>query len=230
VKRVGLIGGLGPESTVDYYKLIIHKYRECTNDDTYPEMIIDSLDVTRMIDWISSGQHAPATDYLVASTERLARAGAEFGAIAANTPHLFFDAMVKRSPIPFISIVGATCDEVKRRGFARIGQLGTRFTMTGRFYPEVFEREQLKLFVPTSDEIDYIHQKYLGELLKGIFLDETRERLVSIANRLIKDESLDAIALAGTELPLILRGVEFSVPLIDTAVVHVDAIVDRILS
>jgi aspartate racemase len=230
VKLVGLIGGLGPESTVDYYKLIIDKYRERMNDDSYPCMIIDSLDVTRMIDWISSGQHAPATDYLVAATERLARAGAEFGAIAANTPHLFFEMMAKRSPIPFISIVGATCGEIKKRGFTRIGLLGTRFTMTGRFYPEVFEREGLKLFIPTPEEIDYIHQKYLGELLKGTLLDETRARLAAIATRLIRDESLDAIALAGTELPLILRGVEFSVPLIDTAVVHVDAIVDRILS
>lgn len=230
MKLVGLIGGLGPESTVDYYKLIIKTYRERRSDDSYPEMIIDSLDVTRMIGWISSGQHGPATDYLAAATERLARAGAEFGAIAANTPHLFFDAMVKRSLIPFISIVGATCNEVKRRGFKRIGLLGTRFTMTGRFYPEVFEREGLKLFIPTSEEIDYIHLKYLGELLKGIIRDETREHLAAIANRLIKDESLDAIALAGTELPLILRGLEFSVPLVDTAIVHADAIVDHILS
>jgi len=230
VKLVGLIGGLGPESTVDYYKLIIQRYRERTNDASYPCMIIDSLNVTQMIDWISSGQHEPATDYLVASAERLARAGAEFGAIAANTPHLFFDAMARHSPIPFISIVSATCAEVKRRGFKRIGLLGTRFTMTGRFYPEAFERDGLRLFIPTPEEIAYIHEKYLGELLKGIFLEETRSRLVTIANRLIKDNSLDAIALAGTELPLILRGIEFSVPLVDTAVVHVDSIVERILS
>jgi aspartate racemase len=102
--------------------------------------------------------------------------------------------------------------------------------MTGRFYPEVFERTEIALVTPSPDEIAYIHEKYLGELLVGVFKDDTRERLAAIANRLIEAGRLDAILLAGTELPLILRGVEFTVPLMDTALIHVDAIVDRILS
>jgi aspartate racemase len=230
MKRVGLVGGLGPESTVDYYKLIIQKYRERTEDDSYPEMIVDSLDVTRMIAWISSGNHPPAIEYLTASTERLKLAGADFLAIAANTPHLFFADVSKRSPLQMISIVEAACDAVKKQGFSRVGLLGTRFTMTGRFYPEVFERTEIALVTPSPDEIAYIHEKYLGELLVGVFKDDTRERLAAIANRLIEAGRLDAILLAGTELPLILRGVEFTVPLMDTALIHVDAIVDRILS
>jgi aspartate racemase len=230
MKRVGLIGGLGPESSVDYYKLIIQKYRERTKDDSYPEMIVDSLDVTRMIAWISSGNHPPAIEYLNASAERLRTAGADFLAMAANTPHLFFADVAKRSPLPMISIVEAACDAVKKQGFSRVGLLGTRFTMTGRFYPEVFHRAGITLVTPTQKEIAYIHEKYLGELLVGVFKDETRGRLADIANRLIEAERLDAILLAGTELPLILRGVEFSVPLLDTAVIHVNAIVDRILS
>jgi aspartate racemase len=230
MKRVGLIGGLGPESTVDYYKLIIQKYRERTQDDSYPEMVIDSLDVTRMIAWISSGNHPPAIEYLTASAARLKIAGADFLAIAANTPHLFFTDVSKRSPLPMISIVEAACDAVAKQGFSRVGLLGTRFTMTGRFYPETFERAGIRLYTPTPEEIAYIHEKYLGELLKGIFEDSTRQRFAAIADRVIQAEGLDAVLLAGTELPLILRGVEFSVPLLDTAIIHVDAIVDRILS
>ena len=230
MKLVGLIGGLGPESTVDYYKLIIQKYRKRTGDDSYPQMLIDSLDVTKGIAFLNAGQHEALADYLVAAAERLTAAGAEFGAIAANTPHIVFERMAARSRIPFISIVEATCAAVKQQGYSRVGLLGTRFTMQGRFYPEVFERRGIQLSIPTSEEIEWIHSIYIGELLKGIFKDRTRERLVQIANRLIEDQGLQAIALAGTELPLILRGVEFSVPLIDTAIVHVDAIVERILS
>jgi aspartate racemase len=229
MKRLGLIGGLGPESTVDYYKLIIEKFRERTGDNSYPELIIDSLNVTKGIAFLNAGQHEALADYLVAAVQRLVKAGADFGAIAANTPHIVFNPMAARSPIPFISIVEAACAAVQAQGFRRVGLLGTRFTMTGRFYPELFERVQLQLLTPTSDEIAYIHEKYIGELLVGVFKDSTRDELGKIIRRLITDEQLDVILLAGTELPLILRGVEFPIPMLDTAVIHVEAIVNEIL-
>lgn len=229
MRRVGLIGGLGPESTVDYYKLIIQKYRERTADDSYPEMIIDSLNVTQGIAFLNAGQHDALADYLVAATERLAIAGVDFGAIAANTPHIVFDAMAKRSPIPFISIVEAACAAVQASGAKRVGLLGTRFTMTGRFFPQVFERAGIELLIPSPEEVAFIHEKYLGELLVGVFKDETRDELACIIRRLVADEKLDAILLAGTELPLILRGVDFAVPMLDTAIIHVEAIVEEIL-
>jgi aspartate racemase len=229
-RLVGLIGGLGPESTVDYYKLIIQKYQERITDGSYPRMIIDSLDVNKMIAWIAAGEHQAATEYLVSSAARLASAGADFLVIAANTPHLYYTPVAKLAPLPMVSIVTAACAAVKAAGYSRVGLLGTRFTMTGQFYPEVFERERIALVTPTPEEIDYIHEKYLGELLKGVFLDATRDRLAEMARRLVRDERLDALLLAGTELPLILRGVEFDVPLLDTAIIHVDAIIDRLLT
>jgi len=230
MRLVGLIGGLGPESTVDYYKLIIQRFRERTGEDRYPQMLIDSLDVSQGIAFLNAGQHDALADYLVGATERLAAAGAEFGAIAANTPHVVFAAMAARSPIPFISIVDAACAAVRARGAQRVGLLGTRFTMTGRFFPEVFDRAGIRLLTPTADEIAYIHEKDLGELLIGVFKDETRDAVARIIRRLTADEKLDSILLAGTELPLILRGVEFPVPLLDTAIIHVEAIVEAILA
>jgi len=229
MKRVGLIGGLGPESTVDYYKLIIQKFRDRTGDNSYPELIIDSLNVTKGIEFLNTGQHEALADYLVSAVQRLVKAGAEFGAIAANTPHIVFDAMAARSSIPFISIVEAACAAVRASGAKRVGLLGTRFTMSGRFYPEVFERAGLQLLTPTPEEIAYIHEKYIGELLVGVFKESTRDELARIIRRLIAEQKLDVILLAGTELPLILRGVEFPIPMLDTAVIHVEAIVNEIL-
>jgi aspartate racemase len=134
------------------------------------------------------------------------------------------------SPIPLISIVEATCEEVKRRGLDRVALLGTGFTMSGRFYPDVFERNNIALVTPLPEEKDYIHEKYLGELLRGTFLPETRSRLLEIIARMTSHENVAAVVLAGTELPLILRAEGAGVPLLDTTQIHVRAAVAEIVS
>src|SRR5205823_12914916 len=124
---------------------------------------------------------------------RLNGAGAEFGFLAANSPHIVFDDIAQRSPIPLISIVEATCAEAKARGFRKLGLLGTRFTMEGRFYPEVFGRESITLAVPRPEERDYVHDKYLNELIPGKFLSQTRDGLLAIAGRLKDEEDIEGL-------------------------------------
>lgn len=151
--------------------------------------------------------------------------------MAANTPHIVFDEVRGRSPIQLISIVEATCDEVIRRGFKRVGLMGTGFTMNGRFYPDVFEREGIALVLPSEDEQAYIHRKYLDELLRGTFLPETHSRLLAIIGALKERNAIEAVVLAGTELPLILKTDTASgLPLLDTTQIHVRAAVSGILS
>ena len=190
MKTVGIIGGIGPESTVDYYRAIIAGYREQSRDGSYPSIIINSVDLTKMVEWVTANQLAKVTDYVVGELQKLARAGADFGLLAANTPHLVFDEVRRQSPIPLISIVQVTCDAAKALGLKRVGLFGTSFTMQGRFYPEVFSREGIALVVPNPDEQAYLHDKYMSELLKGIFLPETRERLLTIVDRLKRQERI----------------------------------------
>jgi aspartate racemase len=231
MKTVGIIGGIGPESTVDYYRAIIAGYREQSRDGSYPSIIINSVDLTKMVEWVTANQLAKVTDYVVGELQKLARAGADFGLLAANTPHLVFDEVRRQSPIPLISIVQVTCDAAKALGLKRVGLFGTSFTMQGRFYPEVFSREGIALVVPNPDEQAYLHDKYMSELLKGIFLPETRERLLTIVDRLKRQERIEGVILGGTELPLILRDVIVpGVPLLDTTQIHVKAIVEQLLS
>src|SRR5664279_5462491 len=167
---VGMLGGIGPESTVEYYRSLIAGYRQLRPDGSYPSIIINSIDVTKLLAWMGANQLSEVADYLVTELQKLARAGADFGIIAANTPHIVFDEIQQRSPIPLISIVEATCAEAGRRGITKAGLLGTRFTMQARFYPDVFSRKGITLVVPQEDEQDYIHDKYIGELLKGCLL------------------------------------------------------------
>ena len=205
MKTLGIIGGIGPESTVDYYRLIVAAYREQKQDGSYPAIIINSIDLNKLRDLVTANALAALSEYLVAELQRLARAGADFGLLAANTPHIVFDDIRRQSPIPLLSIVEATCEAAKALGLKRLGLLGTRFTMQGRFYPDVFSAAAITLAVPTEDEQAYVHDKYMGELVNGIFLPETRERLLEIVDRLRGREGIVGVILGGTELPLILR-------------------------
>ena len=116
MKTVGMIGGIGPESTVDYYRMIIRAYRERKHDGSYPSIIINSIDLKKTLDLIAANELAAVTEYQVGGLERLARAGADFGSLAANTPHVVFDDIQRQSPIPLVSIVQATCQAAKALG------------------------------------------------------------------------------------------------------------------
>lgn len=229
MKTLGLIGGTGPESTIEYYRLLVAKYREQA-DGHSPPLIITSIDLKQMIEWMTAGNLASVADGLAFEFERLHKAGADVGALTANTAHIVFDELKTRSPIPLISMVEATCEEVQARGLKTVGLFGTRFTMQAPFYPEVFSRAGLKLVVPAEEEQDYIHRIYLGELLKDIFLPETRARLLEIATEMKRRDNIEGVILGGTELPLVLRDEEHNgMPLLDTTRIHVDKLVTEIL-
>ena len=231
MKTVGIIGGVGPESTIEYYRFIIEAYREKKADDSYPSIIINSVDVNKYVSLATANQFDKFAVHLSVEIERLARAGADFGAIAANTPHIVFDQLQRRSPIPLLSIVEATREKAQSLGLKRIGLFGTRFTMTGGFYQKVFAGAGLEIVTPNESEQDYIHEKYVGELLKNIFAEETRAGLMAIVAALREREQIEALILGGTELPLILRESEPSeVPFLDTTRIHVERIVRELLS
>lgn len=228
MKRLGIIGGLGPESTVDYYQRIVATYREQTHGG-YPAIIINSIDLNKARDLVTANALTELTGYLLAEVQRLARAGADFGLLAANTPHIVFDDLRRQSPIPLLSIVEATCEAAKTMGLKRLGLLGTRFTMQGRFFHDVFAEAGMTLVVPTEEEQAYIHEKYLGELVNGIFLPETRERLLQIVKRMEERDGIKSVILGGTELPLILRDAPSDIAFLDTTKIHVNAVIAEML-
>ncbi len=231
MKTLGIIGGLGPESTVDYYQRIIALYRERTGDGSYPEFIINSLNLRKGLDFMDANDLPGMTDYLLHGIGKLARAGADFGLISANTPHIVFEDVASKSPIPLISIVEATCASAKAHNLKRLALLGTRYTMQASFYPKVFSRERIELFVPEPDDQNYIHEKYFTELVPGKFLPATRAGLLAIVDRMKAERDIAGVILAGTELPLILRDPDYNgIPFLDTTKIHVEAAVDEMLS
>jgi aspartate racemase len=230
MKTLGIIGGIAPESTIEYYRRIISSYREEKRDGSYPGILINSIDMKKMLDFMALNDLAGVAEYLLEEIRKLARAGADLGLLASNTPHIVFDDLQPHSPIPLISIVESACAAVEGAGCKKVGLFGTRFTMEGRFYPDVFSRAEITVIIPEPQDQDYIHDKYMGELVHGFFLDKTRERMLEIVDRLIEKECIEGLILGGTELPLLLRdSAGRGIPFFDTTKIHVREAVLRIL-
>jgi aspartate racemase len=222
-KLIGIIGGIGPESTIDYYRQFVSIYRERRPEGGYPPVIINSIDLARVLKLVGSRDLAGLTAYLLEEIHRLARAGATHGLLSSNTPHIAFDEIAAASPIPLISIVETACRAAVERRLRIVGLFGTRFTMRGGFYQRVFAREGITVAIPEPGDQEFIHETYLNELVNGIVRTQTRERYIAIARRMKAEQGIEALILGGTELPLLLRGaIDIGVTLLDTAHLHVE--------
>lgn len=230
MQTAGIVGGIGPESTVDYYRAIVALYRERKGDGSYPPLIVNSIDLQKLLAFLAAGQLEPLTSYLADEIEKLAAAGADFAVLASNTPHVVFDPLARRSPIPLISIVEVAVAGARARGLKRPGLFGTRFTMQGGFYPKAFGRAGMEVILPPAPEQARIHDIYMTELVPGIFRDESRAAMLEIISGMQAREKIDGLILGGTELPLLLRGHDApGAPFLDTAQLHVERIVAEML-
>jgi len=231
MKLIGIVGGIGPESTIDYYRLFISIYRERRPDGGYPPVVINSIDLAKALKLVSSNDLEGLAAYMLEEIRRLARAGATHGLLSSNTPHIVFDDIRRASPIPLISIVETACRAAAERKLKRVGLFGTRFTMQGGFYQKVFAREGIAVAIPGSEDQEFIHETYLNELVNGVVLATTRERYIAIARRMKEEQGIEALILGGTELPLLLRdAIGIGMMLLDTARLHVEAAVSEFLS
>ena len=225
---IGIIGGIGPETTVAYYNQIITAHRARVADGSYPSIVIYSIDAKRLIGPIMAGRNDEVVDVLLSAIAVLERAGVSFAAIAANTPHIVFDTVQAGSPLPLISIVEATADAASERDIKRPALFGTRPTMEATFYQDAFARKGMTIVTPAPAEREYIHEKYMGELFHNVIKPETRDRLVAIVSALKERDRIDGVILGGTELSLILTEPDYDgIPVLDTTRIHVQRIVDE---
>jgi len=230
MKTPGIIGGIGPESTIDYYRSIIALWKEKTGDDSLPSILIQSIDLKQMQRWFAEERWNEVTEYLLSNINHLARGGADFVILAANTAHMVYDEVASRSPLPMISVVEVTCQAAKRQQLKRLGLIGTKYTMKASFYPEGIAKAGLELRIPNDDEITAIHNIYFDELLYNQFKPESREIILQAVQRLNLQEQIDGLILGGTELPLLLRGSHVpGVTFLDTTQLHVERVVEEML-
>ena len=226
---LGIVGGVGPESTIDYYRRLVAGWRDRNPDGSYPRVIIDSVESGRVIRWLGDGEYGRVGQEIGQAVRELAAAGAGAALLASNAVHLAFSEIEAIAPIPLIHIVEAARTVALARGHRRLGLFGARFVMGSPMYPERFA-PAIEIVVPTDEEQAYIHAKYMGELVQGTILDETRDGLVSIVAAMRARDAIDGLILGGTELALILTADEYAgIPVLDTVQIHIDTALDWLM-
>lgn len=229
MNKLGLIGGTGPESTIEYYKGIEYGVQQKVGRSFFPNLTIESLSVFDVLSFCGKQDYAGLTEYLLKGVRNLAAAGAQYAALTGITPHIVFDELSKASPIPLISMVDTARDYAEANGHKKICLLGTLPTMEGTFFQNTFAKRGIEVVTPNAEEKDYIGTKIETELEFGKVLPETQRAFKEIAERIIREEHVHAVVLGCTELPLIFDGVELPVPYIDVMQVHIKALVDSIM-
>jgi aspartate racemase len=224
MKKIGIIGGIGPESTLDYYRRLIRAFQERKSAD-YPEIVIYSANLTELLKLMEGKRWDALTEWLLHRIEALRKAGAEFGAIGSNSPHVVFDAVKSRSSLPLVSIVEATCRKAQELGVKRLGLMGTAFTMQADFFQVPFLAKGMSVVVPEPEDQRLIQRKLFTEIELGIIKDSTRDELLAVAKRMIDRYGIEALILGCTELPLILTQDEFGIPFLNTTAIHAEAMV-----
>lgn len=230
MKKLGLIGGMGPESTIPYYHGIVYNVQKELGKDEFPELTIENVDLFKVVGYCSTKEYDKLAEYLLKAIENLAKAGCDFAALSANTPHIVFDKLQKKSPLPLISIVEACADEVEKKGIKKIGLLGTIFTMEEEFFKKPFKDKNINIVIPNKEEREYINEKLLKEVELGIIKEDTVHGFLNIVSRMKEDEGIEAVILGCTEIPLIFKNIETPVLSIDTMQVHINSIVKEILN
>ncbi len=225
MRRIGLLGGTSWESTVDYYRLMNEGVRERLGGTHSADLVLRSVDFAPIEamqvvdDWIGLGRR-----YAVEAAS-LVRAGAEVIGICANTMHLLYDE-VASAGVPVVHIVDAIADVAQAAGYARVGLLGTRYTMSSaELYPARMAARGIDVVVPDGDDVAEVHRIIYDELVLGRVLDASRERLEGVVGRLVA-RGAQAVVLGCTEFGMVLSPEDSPVPLLDSVSIHVDALLD----
>ena len=218
-KKIGIIGGLSPESTVAYYQYITREYTERFGDYGYPEIIIYSVRFQDYVDWGNEGRWSEIAQDMIKVARALESAGADFGIIATNTMHIAFDEVQAAVEMPFVHLIDATAEAIKGKGFSDVGLLGTKFTMNMPFYRDRLADNGINALVPNESDQGEVNRVIYDELVKGDIVDESRKRFAEIISKL-KGQGAEGVILGCTEIPLLISQEHSSLPLFDTTAIH----------
>ena len=227
-KKIGIIGGLSPESTVSYYLYITRTYVERFGDYGYPEIIIYSVNLQNYHQWRSVDRWDLIAKDMIAVALKLKQAGADFGLIATNTMHKVFDTVQNAIDMPLIHIIDSTAAKAKEMGLNKIGLLGTRFTMSDGFYSDRMARHGMSSIVPVSEDQSKIDRIISEELDRGLLIEASKKEFIKIIEKLIA-LGAEGIILGCTEIPLLVKQEDSPAKLLDTATIHAEAALEYAL-
>lgn len=219
MKKIGILGGMGPESTVLYYQNLTRSYIATYGNDNFPEIIIYSITQQKNKDFAKCNDWSSVADYLGKAAQSLEKAGADFILISANTNHKVLPEIQSQIRIPVLSILDSVGQEIKRNGFTKVGLLGTKTTMQEDFYPKVFQKYGISILYPSLSEQDLIQRVIFEELHRNIISDYSRIQFIKIIDSLA-NQGAQGVILGCTEIPLLINQKDTPVPVFDSMLIH----------
>ncbi|MBQ3664927.1 MAG: amino acid racemase [Lachnospiraceae bacterium] len=229
MKKIGLIGGTGPESTLMYYKELNSRIDKLTNGAAMPDMAIESVDFRRAWNLVCDAKYDELADYLSEKVSNLKISGAEVISLTAGTMHIVFDQIVSKSGVDLVSIPKAVCDEVFSKGIKKVGLLGTIFTMEKNYMKTHMLEAGIQVVIPNEEERALVAKRILEELEMGILKKSTLEEFNTIISRMRDEEGIEAIILGCTELPLLLNSDNCEVTCFDAVEIHINKLIELAL-
>lgn len=222
MKTIGLIGGLSWESTADYYRYINTYVKKDLGGLHSSKCLLYSFDFEEIVNLQQSGKWNEATSCMVDAAKTLENGGADVIIICTNTMHKMADEVQESVTIPLIHIADATAAKVKEQGLKTVGLLGTNYTMTQDFYKERLAKHGIDVIIPSEEDRKFIHDVIFNELCKGEYKSESREGYLQVINRLYQ-QGAEGVVLGCTEIPLLIKQTDTTIPLFDTTLIHAEA-------
>ena len=225
MKKIGLVGGTGPESTLMYYKELNSRIDALTGGKAMPDIAVESVNFRRAWNYIASGDYSSLAYYLSEKVLCLKKTGSEVIALTAVTMHAVSDQIEAKTGVSLLSIPKAVCREALRRKYRKIGLLGTLFTMEQDYMKNDFIQNGIEIVVPDPADRKLVARRILEELELGIVKENTLKEINGIIDRMRISEGIEAVILGCTELPLLLNDQNCILPCLDSVAIHISELI-----
>lgn len=226
MKKIGLVGGTGPESTLMYYKELNSRIDAATGGAEMPDIAIESVNFRKAWGMVSAGKNEDLSNYLSEKVTCLKKSGAEIISLTAGTMHIVFNEIKAQTDVDLVSIPKAVADEAAARGIKKVGLLGTIFTMEKDYMKEDLRAAGIEVIIPEKTERNLIAKRILEELELGIVKESTLAEFTKIINRMKDEDGIEGVILGCTELPLLLNEGNCPVPCLDAVEIHLKKLIE----
>ncbi len=226
MKKIGLVGGTGPESTLMYYKELNTRIDQMTNGKAMPDLAIESVDFRKAWAYVSNGENDKLADYLSEKVSCLKSTGCEVISLTAGTMHLVINEIEKKTGVSLVSIPKAVADEAKSKGYTKVGLLGTIFTMEQDYMKKDLIDAGIEVCIPDKEDRELVAKRIFEELELGIVKEETLKEFQDLISKMKNGQGIQAVILGCTELPLLLNEKNSPLPVLDSVEIHIKKLID----
>ena len=228
MKKIGLVGGTGPESTLMYYRELNSRIDKMSGGVQMPDIAIESVNFRRAWEYVCDKKYDLLADYLSEKVMSLKAGGAEVIALTAATMHIVYDQIVQKTKVPLVSIPKSVCEEIQSRGYKKVGLLGTIFTMEQNYMKTDITNAGIEIIIPEKEDRELVAKRIFEELEMGIVKESTLKEFTDIIEEMKKKHGIQALILGCTELPLLLNKDNCPVDCLDSVEIHFHKLINLV--